>query len=683
MLQKEIALNYATNGIKVFPCAMTKNPIIKKGKGFKDATTDLTIISKWWDQYPDALIGSPNDQFTVIDSDEYDLCFCGKMLHDMAMKRLSDADIITDDAMTVKTISGGTHIYLKKEPLVTRSIKCLPSIDLLAIGGYVILPDQKSYVAKNTNTPWEKIKNLPKFKYKEFSFVVDDLADANEAARKLSEKEKKKQNKPKAITKEQSVKDTLAAMKLQEDHNIDMDKVDDTVRLSTVYKATVKEFNKVDGSVNLLVNGKLSVSDGDFNSETINNIFHNYEIQKTLGKFLGLKVNKERSLQRSIIPNHGDTKPSMGVRWSSDKTHIIVRDFANYFGNRFNQCDYNIVRLFASIKYQNDVGRLSPTEFVVWFTRLLQEANLITLDVKETPTDLEKLNTSEKKVLESFYLLDACKRLYSGYSGTTVFSDKFCSAWSGVSISIVGRIKKKLVSKGYLEYAGIYDCSAGKRSDGFFETPLYQIATETKKLKIDGFVQNEEVREFLNKKRLEKTMNQNNTEKMEDRYPEIATVYALQVSAKSYDNIINLAEDFDIPNIPLHKNMILPLFASTRFIEDVIEDIDKQFFIKNMKLFVHEDDDRRMLICEAESTAIDELWTSIDNKHGKDRDDFMEESIPSFTLSYDIGDVEIDLSALEIKLNEYTEGVIMLSNMKTHYPDINHLDDFLDGISPD
>jgi hypothetical protein len=59
----DLALQYARAGLPVFPCSpQSKQPCVAKregGKGFKDATTDETIIRAWWTRWPHAMIGMP------------------------------------------------------------------------------------------------------------------------------------------------------------------------------------------------------------------------------------------------------------------------------------------------------------------------------------------------------------------------------------------------------------------------------------------------------------------------------------------------------------------------------------------------------------------------------------------------------------------------------------------------
>jgi putative DNA primase/helicase len=56
--------------VPVFPCKPDKSP--HTGNGFKAATTDEGKIRKWWETWPDALIGVPTGEksgINVLDID--------------------------------------------------------------------------------------------------------------------------------------------------------------------------------------------------------------------------------------------------------------------------------------------------------------------------------------------------------------------------------------------------------------------------------------------------------------------------------------------------------------------------------------------------------------------------------------------------------------------------------------
>ncbi len=663
----QIALRYASNGIKIFPCTGDKKPSVIGGNGFKDATTSVKQIEAWWTKYPEALIGAPNDQFVVLDSDDYDLCYVGKTLHELALRRLTEEKIITDAVFTVKTLSGGTHYYFKRDPDSTRLIKCLPFFDLLSNGGYAILPDQKNYIA-NVEEPWEKITELKKFKSKEFSYLVDELEEATHAAKELKTKRKTEFRKKEAIAKR-----AVVAMRVVESIGGDLEKTEKT----SIYKATENQYTKPDHLERLLIDGKFPLNDGKLNSILINRLFYNREVQQKIAEFMGLKKTEDRALQRSIFPHHEDRRPSMGIRWSADGSHIIVRDFSMFY-SKPDQCDYDLVRLFASIQYGKAVS-LSKTEFVVWFTRLMVDSGILSINIKSIPTEI-KLSKSEVRILSGLYLLDACKSLYDGYCGETTFSVKFASAWIGHSVgNSISKVKSSLVQKGLIEITGEYDCGDGKRTDGFYNTKLLKVVdklTSDKSYKDTILVKIKAIKDMF--KTTKKTEGD-----VKKKYPDLGTLYSLKISETSYAILKNFCEDFDIPNIPDRIYMHVPVLVSDDFIADVLEDPQKQFLVNDLTLFEVESDGRRMLMCQGHSKAYEELWHSVHDKHGQRRDDYMDDPIPAFVISSDLGDGDFDLNSLEIRLNEFINPAVVMTDFRTTYLNNERIDDELDGLAPE
>lgn len=169
------------------------------------------------------------------------------------------------------------------------------------------------------------------------------------------------------------------------------------------------------------------------------------------------------------------------------------------------------------------------------------------------------------------------------------------------------------------------------------------------------------------------------------KYPNLGTLYSLRISEKSYKILKNFCEDFDIPNMPISEYMHIPVLSSDDFIADVIEKPDLQLLMNDLNLFTHEVDDRIMLMCEGKCTAFSETWNSLNQKYGKQRCDFMEEPIPVFVLSYDLGDVvsDLDIESLEVKLNQYIHPAIVIGDLRTHYLNNDDIDDILDGIAPE
>lgn len=144
---KEAALNYAKHGIRVFPCQPNRKIPFGGGHGCKDATTDATSITEWWDAHPDANVAiATGGGLCVIDIDT---------------KSGTDGWGALDALMTehgelpgtrwAQTPSGGAHLYFKVSGGVRNSAgKLGPGLDVRGDGGYVLAPpsdiDGKPYV---------------------------------------------------------------------------------------------------------------------------------------------------------------------------------------------------------------------------------------------------------------------------------------------------------------------------------------------------------------------------------------------------------------------------------------------------------------------------------------------------------------------------------------------------------
>jgi hypothetical protein len=126
-MKVDIALKLAVNGHAVFPCAADKTPLTKNG--FKDATTDRDQIRKWWNRFPDAMIGVPTGRrFVVIDCD---------LQHVEANKWYARANLPL--TRTHVTRSGGRHLLFKaNDKLKCSTGKLWPHIDVRGKGGYII-----------------------------------------------------------------------------------------------------------------------------------------------------------------------------------------------------------------------------------------------------------------------------------------------------------------------------------------------------------------------------------------------------------------------------------------------------------------------------------------------------------------------------------------------------------------
>jgi len=115
--------------VPIFPCDNDKTPFV--AHGFKDASADPDVVRKWWEKWPDALIGVPTGiKFVVIDFD---------LQHDTARQWLSDNWGRLPTTRTHRTRSGGQHLLFAPHPdIKCTSGKLHPHVDTRGQGGYVI-----------------------------------------------------------------------------------------------------------------------------------------------------------------------------------------------------------------------------------------------------------------------------------------------------------------------------------------------------------------------------------------------------------------------------------------------------------------------------------------------------------------------------------------------------------------
>jgi hypothetical protein len=131
----ERALLYARGGIPIFPCIVNgKRPACPNG--FKDATTDLDLVSQWWEEADYNLAFEPARMgWFVVDIDP-------RHGGDVTWERLSKENGL-DQVPTIRVVqtpSGGRHLYFAGVIPPTRAGVLGPGLDLRSAGGYVLLP---------------------------------------------------------------------------------------------------------------------------------------------------------------------------------------------------------------------------------------------------------------------------------------------------------------------------------------------------------------------------------------------------------------------------------------------------------------------------------------------------------------------------------------------------------------
>lgn len=119
---KEHALNYAKSGKSIFPCGKNKQPLVDwKPFQLKKPTTEE--VEQWWDKWPDAniaIITGKISGISVIDCD------------------LGSNYLDFPETITVKTGSGGYHLYYKYLEGLGNRVGFLPHVDIRSDGGYVV-----------------------------------------------------------------------------------------------------------------------------------------------------------------------------------------------------------------------------------------------------------------------------------------------------------------------------------------------------------------------------------------------------------------------------------------------------------------------------------------------------------------------------------------------------------------
>lgn len=135
----ETAKNYAKLGYKVFPLTPLSKIPMKGTQGSKEATTDLSIISNWWKDTPQANIGLVTDKFLVLDIDVHDKENNGYK----SLETLENTFEKLPRTSIIQTANNGKHIYLlkPKDVHLPQKIAFMKGIDIKAHpNNYVVAP---------------------------------------------------------------------------------------------------------------------------------------------------------------------------------------------------------------------------------------------------------------------------------------------------------------------------------------------------------------------------------------------------------------------------------------------------------------------------------------------------------------------------------------------------------------
>ena len=694
MSQREIALKYAEMGIAVFPCSPSKkSPMVEGGENFCNASTDPATIKKWWKNYPRALVGAPNSQFIVLDIDTHKLSPMVETLNELAHDKLISSGIVNQSCLEVNTKNGGTHYYFKPNKELTRQIKILPSIDLLGNGGYCILPDQSTYTAVNSDKPWEYLAgdDLPEFPKEEFIQLLYDMEETMDIYRSILKEASMTKKKQKQVGIKNPIdtnsrtlpKRELRGKNCAEGPNISKSfkiQEDEETKHSIDYESGRIEFDQEDGMYAKKENVKPSEFvvefdedgyvhlDRKINTDVVNALFHDPRVQVRLGELIGLKAPKagHKSLQRSVIPSHRDEHSSMGVRWNQEGTHLLIRDFANHFSDKYNQVDYNVVRLYATCHYGALVPRMRPPEFVVWFIRMLVEAHVLKAPERKkygkTYEECDHASEAKVQVAEGLLYLDSIKSMYEGYDELTVYADRFSSAWSGVSPSTAQEAKRWLIDQQLAYHHGFYDCSAGKRDDGFYQTRIFSIieGKHILKCKPPKFAQPTNKKEDKQPEVEQGQWLDTLLEKDDMSDETIITTIEMPVSQTSYDQILAFAEDSGIENVPERQNMIFVAGASDELTEVKVSMNQMSLYASGLSLQVYDNADGDAKILVLNFHEYDEMERKFVEsvKQLTPQKVFTDEPINYIIISNDYDEDSGDIRELSNKISIYLDEEI-------------------------
>ena len=150
----EAAKKYAKLGLAVFPVEVKgKKPITENG--FKNATTDIPTIEKWWSDNPNSNIGIATGQLSGglvaidmdIDKEK------GKDGYHVFQKWCADNYLVLPDSWLSITGRGGYHLFYRSKFPVPSKIGWLDDVDIRADGAYVVAPP--SIHPNGTKYEWE------------------------------------------------------------------------------------------------------------------------------------------------------------------------------------------------------------------------------------------------------------------------------------------------------------------------------------------------------------------------------------------------------------------------------------------------------------------------------------------------------------------------------------------------
>lgn len=189
----QLALKLAAGGLPTFPCWETtcgergvKSP--RTPHGFKDATTDVDQINRWWHQWPDALPGLPTGSASGVSV--IDLDIDNNTGETTGLTEAKELGLDQLGAVKVATPSGGLHLmFAHAEGARVSTQKAGTHIDVRGEGGYVIapgtvMPDGSSYTYQGISLSQAMLAGaLPPFPVETVQAAIAARKEAEQAKR--------------------------------------------------------------------------------------------------------------------------------------------------------------------------------------------------------------------------------------------------------------------------------------------------------------------------------------------------------------------------------------------------------------------------------------------------------------------------------------------------------------------
>lgn len=147
----------ASAGVPVFPCVpLQKNPLTEHG--FHDASTNASIVTEWWHQWPHANVAMPTGFASGVDVVDIDVHASGSGFD--ALQQARSAGLLGTPAWVVSTPSGGMHAYFLRTGSVEQRSWQAPGrhVDFRGDGGYVVLPPSAVVQSDGEARPYRVVK---------------------------------------------------------------------------------------------------------------------------------------------------------------------------------------------------------------------------------------------------------------------------------------------------------------------------------------------------------------------------------------------------------------------------------------------------------------------------------------------------------------------------------------------